>query len=191
MGQKVNPKSFRMGGKGLFTWDSKWFSKKNFPGLLKQDVKIRKFIMKKLKTALVSKVEIERSRGNLAINIYAVKPGLIIGRAGAGIDELRSDIQTKILKDKKILLNINIKEVKKPSLTAQVVLQNMIFDLEKRLPFRRVLKQTIARVEKEGAEGVKVSVSGRLNGAEIARSETLTSGKIPLHTLRANIDYAR
>lgn len=191
MGQKVNPKSFRMGGKGIFTWESKWFSKKNFPALLKQDVLIRKFLMKRLKDALVAKIEIERSRGALTIVIHAVKPGLIIGRAGAGVEDLKKNLIKEIIKDKKTLLNINILEVKKPLLNSQVVVWNIIADLEKRIPFRKVMKQTISRVEKEGALGVKVIISGRLNGAEIARSEMLTSGKIPLHTLRANIDYSR
>lgn len=191
MGQKVNPKSFRLGGKGIFTWDSKWFSKKNFPALLRQDLMIKKFLKNKLKEALISKIEIERSRGALTIIIHGVKPGLIIGRSGAGIEELKKGLQSKILKDKRVLLNINIVEVKKPSLDAHVVLQNIINDLEKRIPFRRVLKQSRSRVEREGAQGVKVSVSGRLNGAEIARTEMLTSGKVPLHTLRANIDYAK
>lgn len=195
MGQKVHPKAFRL--KINKTWDSKWFSHKDFPELLKQDVQIRKFILKKLKTAGVSRVDIERPAGAVIVNVYCAKPGVIIGRGGQGAEDLKKEVHNKFLKDdfsrKKGFknLNINILEVERPGLDATIVAQQIIADLEKRIPFRRAVKQAIGRVEKAGAKGVKVIVSGRLNGAEIARRETFFSGKIPLHTLRADIDYSR
>ncbi len=195
MGQKVNPKIFRTGI--IRNWNSKWFSKRYFSPLLKQDVVIRKFLKKKLKDAGLAKIEIERSAENINIIIYAVRPGVIIGRSGVGIEDLKQQIIKKILNKKetmvpgKMNLNINIMEVDKPNLNAQVVVAAIIADLEKRIPYRRVMKQAISRVERAGAKGVKIIVAGRLNGADIARTETLTSGMIPLHTLRADIDYAR
>ncbi len=191
MGQKVNPKIFRTGESQIYTWNSKWFStKKEFKEYLKQDIQIRNFIKRELKDCGVAKVEIERSRNSLTVIIHSSKPGIIIGRAGAGAEELKKKLKQKFL-NKKINFNLNILEVPNPSLNAEIVLQNMIADIEKRVPFRRVIKQAISRVEKAGAQGVKVTISGRLDGAEIAREETLSWGKIPLHTLRADIDYAR
>lgn len=191
MGQKVNPKIFRTGENQIYTWSSKWFaSKKEFKEYLKQDVQIRNFIKKELRDSSVAKIEIERSRNSVTVIIHTSKPGIIIGRAGAGAEELKKKIKGRFL-DKKINFNLNILEIPNPSLNAEIVLQNMIADIEKRVPFRRVIKQAISRVEKAGAEGVKVIISGRLDGAEIARSETLSWGKVPLHTLRADIDYAR
>lgn len=189
MGQKVNPKVIRLGT--TLTWGSRWFSKKDFAKLLKNDVQIRRYLKNKLKDALLASVEIERFANNVNIILAAAKPGLIIGRAGAGVEDLKKDLIKRFFAGKKVNLNLNIQEVRKPYLNAQIVVQNMIFDIEKRIPFRRVLKQSIARVQKDGGQGVKVYVSGRLNGAEIARSEVLSAGKIPLQTLRADIDYAR
>jgi len=195
MGQKVNPKIFRIGI--TKSWNSKWFAKKDFSEFLKQDINIRKFLKKKLKEAGVSKIEIERSSEKVNVIIYAVRPGVIIGRAGVGIEELKTELlknifnKTKTSIPGKITLNINIMEVDKPNLDANVVLDNIINDLEKRIAYRRVMKQALGRVMRAGAKGVKVIVAGRLNGAEIARTETLTEGMIPLHTLRADIDYAR
>jgi len=195
MGQKINPKIFRTGV--IKSWDSRWFSRRNFSSLLKQDVLIRKFLKEKLKDAGAARVEIERSAGNINIIIHAVRPGVIIGRSGVGIEELKAGLKKKVLNKQgagmleKINLNINIMEVEKPNLNAQVVLDNIISDLEKRIPYRRIMKQAISRVERAGAKGVKVIIAGRLNGAEIAREEKIVSGKIPLHTLRADIDYAR
>ncbi|MBI3626641.1 30S ribosomal protein S3 [Candidatus Uhrbacteria bacterium] len=189
MGQKVNPKAIRLGM--TLNWSSRWFSKKDFPALLKADVQIKRFLRIKLKEALVASIEIERFGSNVTIIIAAAKPGLIIGRAGAGIEDLKKEIVKMFFTGKKVVLNINIQEIKKPYLNSQIVVQNMIFDIEKRIPFRRVMKQTISRVQKEGAQGVKVMIGGRLNGAEIARQEMLSAGKIPLQTLRADIDYAR
>jgi len=195
MGQKVNPKIFRIGV--IRTWDSKWFAKRDFSSYLKQDIAIRKFIKAKLKDAGVAKIEIERSAENINIIVHAVRPGVIIGRSGVGIEELKKELKKNILNKKatavsgKLGLNINIMEIDKPNLNAQVVTDYIINDLEKRIPFKRIMKQAISRVERAGAKGVKVIVAGRLNGAEIAREEMLSSGMIPLHTLRADIDYAR
>ncbi len=195
MGQKINPNIFRTGV--IKGWNSRWFSSKNFPAFLKQDVLIRKFLKNKLKDAGVAKIEIERFAENLNIIIHAVRPGVIIGRSGVGIEDLKTELRKKILNKRevnlpgKIGLNINIMEVDKPNLNAQVVVDNIISDLEKRIPFRRAMKQALGRVERAGAKGVKIVVSGRLNGAEIARTEKLTTGMIPLHTLRADIDYSR
>ncbi|HNP74777.1 MAG TPA: 30S ribosomal protein S3 [bacterium] len=195
MGQKVHPKSFRL--KVNKTWDSRWFNDKDFPELLRQDVRIRKFILNKFRNVGVSNVDIERSANQLTVNMHCAKPGLIIGRGGQGAEDLKKEIQNKFLKDgfsrKKGIknINLNILEIEKPNLDATVVMQQVIADLEKRIPFRRAVKQAMGRVEKAGAQGVKISVAGRLNGAEIARTEMFASGKIPLHTLRADIDYSR
>jgi len=189
MGHKINPKGFRLGQ--IYTWNSKWFSSKNdYRARLKQDILIRKFLKGKLREARIDNISIERSANSMTIIIKAAKPGIIIGRSGAGAEDLKKEIKKNFL-DSKTGLNLNILEVEKPGLSAAIVLQDMIADIEKRIPFRRVMKSAISRVEKAGAKGIKVKVSGRLNGAEIARSETLSSGKIPLHTLRADIDYAR
>ncbi|OGY41686.1 MAG: 30S ribosomal protein S3 [Candidatus Buchananbacteria bacterium RBG_13_39_9] len=195
MGHKVNPKVIRLTINK--TWDSKWFSRHNFCLYLRQDVVIRKFLQKKLKDAGVARIEIERSGENLNIIIYAVRPGVIIGRSGVGIEEMKSALKKEILNKQEtklpgnLSLNINIMEVDKPNLNAQIVVDNIIADLEKRIPFRRTMKQAISRVMRAGAKGVKVIVGGRLNGAEIARTEMLTEGMVPLHTLRADIDYSR
>lgn len=185
----MHPKIFRTGQSQIYTWNSKWFAKKDYAARLRQDIDIREFLKKTLKEAAVAKVEIERTANAVTVVIHSAKPGLIIGHAGTGIEDLRKKIKEKFL-DKKTVLNVNVQEVQNPSLAAEVVLQAMISDIEKRIPFRRVLKQTVSRVERAGAKGVKVVASGRLDGAEIAREETLSWGKIPLHTLRADIDYA-
>lgn len=190
MGQKVNPVILRI--PYIKNWNSKWFAKKaDYARLVQQDVGIRRHIKKKLRTALISKVEIERSRETVTIIVHAAKPGMLIGRGGAGIEELKKVLQRKFIKNNKIVLRINIVEVKNPYSNAAVVMQNMIFDIEKRVPYRTVMKQALSRANRDGVLGIKVQVSGRLNGAEIARTETIFDGKIPLHTLRANIDYAR
>lgn len=188
MGQKVNPKLFRIGQSE--SWRSKWFSHKNYAAFLQQDYWIRKFLKKKLKDSGLDKIEIERSLNKIVINIYTAKPGLIIGRGGSGIEDLKKQI-TKEFLNKGDLLNINIFEVDNPNTSAEVVLQTMINDIEKRIPFRRVMKQNIEKVMRAGALGVKITMAGRLNGAEIAREETLHEGRMPLHTIRANIDYSR
>ena len=188
MGQKVNPKIFRI--KGVTKWSSKWYNKKKYAKLVEEDVTIRKFLRQQLKDAGTDRIEIERSADSITIIIHAAKPGLIIGRGGQGAEELKKKIIGKFL-EKKVNLNINILEVERPLLSAQIVLQQIINDIEKRIPYRRVMKQAISRVEKAGALGVKVKLGGRLDGVEIARKETLVSGRMPLHTIRSDINYAR
>jgi small subunit ribosomal protein S3 len=187
MGTKVNPKVFRIGT--VRGWDSKWFNRKDYKTLLRQDVEMRKFLKETLREASVDRIEIERGANQVTITIHSGKPGFVIGRAGSGIEELKKRLRDKFFKNKKVNLNVNVIEISHPSLSASIVAQNMIADLERRLPFRRVLKQTIDRVQKAGALGVKVAVSGRLNGAEIARREVLSWGSVPLQNLRADIDF--
>ncbi|MFA5069906.1 MAG: 30S ribosomal protein S3 [Patescibacteria group bacterium] len=189
MGQKVNPKIFRVGI--TQDWKSKWFSRKSYGQFLEQDIKIRKFIKNKLKDGGLADIEIERSSNNIKVNIFTSKPGVVIGRGGSGAEVLRKQIKKEIINDNKVGLNLNISEVTNPSLCAQVVLNSMIEQTEKRIPFRRVLKQAIESVMRAGAKGVKVQIAGRLNGAEIARTEKLAAGRLPLHTIRADIDYSR
>lgn len=191
MGQKVHPRIFRTGV--IYSWPSKWFkNKQGFAAQLKQDVQIRRFLIKKLREAGVDKVEIERDAQKIVVNVHTAKPGLVIGRGGAGAEDLKKEIKRKFLPKVKLgEINLNINEVDRPNLSAQIVLQAMILDIEKRLPFKRVMKQAIMRVQRAGALGVKVQTKGRLGGAEIAREEKMVAGKIPLHTLRADIDYSR
>ncbi|MAF14317.1 MAG: 30S ribosomal protein S3 [Parcubacteria group bacterium] len=188
MGQKVHPKIFRIGG--VYTWNSKWFSKRDYAKFLQQDILIRKFLKSELKEAAISQVEIERSATVTTVIIHSAKPGIIIGRGGQGVEQLKKKVKAKFLEPKSSL-NINIKEITNPNIEAELVVQSIIIDLEKRMPYRRVMKQAINRVEKTEAKGIKIIVAGRLNGAEIARTETLTSGSLPLHTLRADINYSR
>lgn len=191
MGKKVNPKVFRLGI--TKTWQSKWFGVGvNYTKNVEQDVKIRKYLIKKLREAGVDRAEIERSANKITVSIFTAKPGLIIGRGGAGVDDLKKELHDLYLKNFKLGdINLNVTEVDRPNLSAQILVQSMILDIEKRMPFRRVMKQAMSRAERAGALGVKIVVSGRLNGVEIARSEMLNYGKVPLHTLRADIDYAR
>ncbi len=190
MAQKVNPKVFRIGT--IYGWDSKWFGRKGkaYKSQLKQDVQMRAYLRKELKESSVDKIEMDRGANQMTVTIHSGKPGFIIGRSGAGIEELKKKIAKKFFKGKKMTMNLNVIEVTRPTLSSNIVMQNMIVDIEKRMPFRRVLKQTIERVQKAGALGVKVMVSGRLNGAEIARREMLSWGSVPLQNLRADIDYA-
>lgn len=185
MGQKVSPHGLRVGV--IKDWDSKWYAdKKDFADYLVEDNKIRKFLKKKLYLAGVSRIAIERSaKNNVKVSINTAKPGMVIGRSGAGIDEIKADIQK--LTGKETLININ--EVRRPELDAQLVAESISQALEKRVSFRRAMKQAIGRTMKAGAKGIKVVVSGRLGGAEIARSEKYSEGNVPLHTLRADIDY--
>lgn len=193
MGQKVNPKIIRVGI--TRSWPSKWFGLgKDFIKKVEQDVKIRKFLTNHLKEAGIDRVEIERSGHKINIGIFTAKPGVIIGRGGTGIEDLRKKLHEKFLSRPSGIrlrdINLNVTEVDRPNLSAQIIVQSMTLDIEKRMPFRRVMKQAINRIERAGALGVRIVVGGRLNGAEIARNEMLTSGKVPLHTLRADIDYA-
>jgi len=189
MGQKVHPITHRLGVNK--SWKSKWFSKRDYRQFLKEDVKIRKFLTTKLKNSGVSKIEIERSSGTMTITIYTSKPGVVIGRGGAGTDDLKKKIKEDFLKGTKLELKLTIQEVNQPELDANIVVQNMIEQLEKRMPFRRVLRMSIEQIKRAGGLGVKVMVAGRLNGAEIARTEHQSWGKLPLQTIRANIDYSR
>lgn len=191
VGRKINPTIFRIGAHK--TWQSKWFaSGKKYIQNLSQDVSLRKYLIKELAQAGVDRVEIERNASKIAINIFTAKPGVVIGRGGTGAEDLKVKIHKKFIKNFKIgEINLNISEVDRPNLSSQIVLQQITGELERRMPFRRVMKQAISRVERAGGLGVKLQVKGRLNGAEIARSEKLTSGSVPLHTIRADIDYAR
>jgi len=191
MGQKVNPIIFRTGV--IRTWPSKWFGAgKKYAKNLEQDIKVRKFLIKDLRESGVDRVEIERNANKIKINIFSAKPGVIIGRGGSGADTLKKKIHEKFLKNFRLSeIDLAITEVDRASLSAQILVQQMAIEIEKRMPFRRVMKTAIGRVERAGALGIKIIIKGRLNGAEIARSEMLSSGKVPLHTLRADIDYAR
>jgi len=184
MGQKVNPHGLRVGI--IKDWDTKWYSdKKGFSELLMEDVKIRRFIKKKLYISGVSRIEIERAANKIKVIISTAKPGLVIGKGGAGMEILRNEIEK--LTGKSVLVNVT--EIKEPDLDAQIVAENIAQQLEKRISFRRALKQAMSRSMKRYAKGIKTSVSGRLGGAEIARTEHYHDGTIPLQTLRADIDY--
>lgn len=189
MGHKVHPKSFRLGT--LIQWDSKWIAtKRDLPAKLELDHKLRKFLKEKLKGSALDAVGIAMTPREVTITLLAGKPGMIIGRGGAGIEDLRKKIQKEFFK-KDTAVRLNIQELQNSQLSAAVVLEQMAVDLEKRMPFRRVLKTVIEKVRGAGAQGVKVAVSGRLNGAEIARREWLGWGKLPLQTIRADVDYAQ
>ena len=184
MGQKVNPHGMRVGI--IKDWDSRWFAgKKNFGEQLVEDYNLRKTLKKQLYAAGVPKIEIERDASRVRINIHCAKPGLVIGKQGSEIDKIRKQCETALGKP----VNINVVEVKSPDLDAQLVAENIATQLENRISFRRAMKQSIGRAMKFGAKGIKVMCSGRLGGAEIARSETYHEGTIPLQTLRADIDY--
>lgn len=183
MGQKVNPKGLRMGI--IRTWEGRWYADRNYEELLHEDLKIRKFILKKLHQAGVPKVEIERAANRVKISIHAAKPGIVIGRGGTEVENLRKTLEAMTGKQ----VAVNIVEIKKPELDAQLVAEGVAQQLEKRVSFRRAMKQTVGRTMRVGAQGIKISCGGRLGGAEIARTEWYNEGKVPLHTLRADIDY--
>ena len=189
MGQKVHPKSFRLGITA--DWNAKWFATREYPRLLQQDVKIRKYIIGKLVNAGLAGIDIERSLQNLIVTIHTSKPGVVIGRGGQGIEALRQGLRRLFMGHGKYNVKLNVQEVDKPELSAQIVVGNIAEQIEKRLPFRRIMKTTIDQVMQAGAKGVKITLAGRLNGAEIARTETLGHGSLPLQTLRANINYGR
>lgn len=188
MGHKVHPKVFRIGI--TQDWKSKWFSNKNYAEYLEEDIKIRKYLGKKMKDAGIADIDVERSGDEITVNLHTSKPGLVIGKGGAGTDDLKKEIKKNFL-NKKTKLNLNIHEVTNPLQNAQIVCQGIIEQLEKRIPFRKAVKRSIEQVMQTGVKGVKIIVGGRLNGAEIARKEKFSEGSIPLHTLRANIEYAR
>lgn len=185
MGQKVHPHGLRVGV--IKDWDAKWYAdKRNFADNLIEDNTIREFLKKKLYTAGIAKIEIERAAKRVKINIHTAKPGMVIGKGGQSIEELKVELK-KLVNDKFVL--INIVEVKQPEANAQLMAENIAAQLEKRISFRRAMKQTIQRAMKTGVKGVKTACAGRLGGAEIARTEQYHEGTIPLQTLRADIDY--
>ena len=183
MGQKVNPHGLRVGV--IKDWDSKWYAEADFADCLVEDYQIRKFLKKKLYSAGVSKIEIERTSDRVKIIISTAKPGMIIGKGGAEIEKVRAELQK--MTTKKVV--VDIKEVKRPDREAQLVAENIAQQLENRISFRRAMKSCMGRAMKSGAKGIKVTCSGRLGGADMARTETYSDGTIPLHTLRADIDY--
>jgi small subunit ribosomal protein S3 len=183
MGQKVNPHGLRVGV--IKDWDSRWYAEKDFADFLVEDHKIREFLKKKLYSAGIAKIEIERASDRVKVIIFTAKPGVIIGKGGADIEKLKADLAK--LTDKKLV--VDIKEIKRPDREAQLVAENIAQQLENRVSFRRAMKSTMGRTLKAGALGIKTAVSGRLGGADIARTEFYSEGTIPLQTLRADIDY--
>jgi len=184
MGQKVNPYGIRLGINK--TWSSRWFSKNEYTKLLHQDLKIKKYVHQKLKNASISKINIERAAKKLRISIYSSRPGIIIGKKGADIETLKNDLS----KMSNLEVFLDIKEVRKPEVEAKLVAENIASQLEKRISFRRAMKKAVQSAMRLGAKGVKVVCSGRLGGAEIARTEKYHEGSVPLHTLRGDIDYS-
>ena len=185
MGQKVNPHGLRVGV--IQDWDAKWIAdKKNFAKFIKEDDSIRTFLKKKYYQAGISKIVVERAEGKVVVDIHTGRPGVLIGKAGAGAEEIKAEVQ-KIAKD--VAVTINIIEVKRPDMDAQLVAEGIAAQLEKRVSFRRAMRQCMGRAIRSGAKGIKTMVAGRLDGAEIARCEQYHEGSIPLHTLRADIDY--
>jgi len=184
MGQKVNPYGIRLGINK--TWSSRWFSKNEYTKLLHQDLKIKNYVENKLKNASISKINIERAAKKLRISIYSSRPGIIIGKKGADIETLKNDLS----KMSSLEVFLDIKEIRKPEVEAKLVAENIATQLEKRISFRRAMKKAVQSAMRLGAKGVKVVCSGRLGGAEIARTEKYHEGSVPLHTLRGDIDYS-
>ncbi|MDO5707155.1 MAG: 30S ribosomal protein S3 [Andreesenia angusta] len=184
MGQKVNPHGLRVGV--IKDWDSKWYAnKKDFADNLVEDNKIRKYVKKKLFIAGISKIEIERASNRVKLNVYTSKPGMVIGKGGQGVEELRKELEKMINKN----VTINVEEIKRPDENAQLVAENIASQIERRVSFRRAMKQSIQRSMRTGIKGIKTTVSGRVGGADMARTEGYSEGTIPLQTLRADIDY--
>jgi len=183
LGQKVNPIGFRLGG--VKTWRSQWFSEKNYSELVHEDINIRKYLKKKLYHAGISRIEIERAASKAKVNIYAARPGIIIGKKGSEIEKLKKELEGV----SKSEIIINILEVRKPEVDAQLVAENVALQLERRVAFRRAMKKCVTSSLKFGAKGIRVNCAGRLGGAEMARSEWYREGRVPLHTLRADIDW--
>ena len=183
MGQKVNPIGLRLGiNKG---WSSKWFAEKNYGNLVHQDIKLRKFLKSKFYHAGISKIEIERAADKAKVNIYAARPGIVIGKKGSEIEKLKKELDGMTGGE----TIINIMEVRKPEIDAQLVAENVALQLERRIAFRRAMKKSVTSALKFGAKGIRITCSGRLGGAEMSRTEWYREGKVPLHTLRADIDY--
>jgi len=183
LGQKVHPVGFRLGV--IRTWESKWYAEKDYSGLLHEDLKLRDYLKKRLHHAGISKIEIERAASKAKVNIFAARPGIIIGKKGSEVEALKKDLAK--LTEKEVF--INIQEVRKPEIDAQLVAENVALQLERRVAFRRAMKKAVSQALKFGAEGVKIECSGRLGGAEMSRREWYREGRVPLHTLRADIDY--
>lgn len=183
MGQKVHPIGFRLGV--IKTWDSKWYAEADYAKFLHEDIAIRKFLKKRLYNSGVSKIEIERAANKLKINIHTARPGLIIGKKGSEVETIKKELSS--LTSKEIFINIH--EVRKPELDAQLVAENVALQLERRIAFRRAMKKSVTSALKFGAKGIRITCSGRLGGAEMSRTEWYREGRVPLHTLRADIDY--
>lgn len=183
MGQKVHPVGFRLGV--IKSWDSKWYEEKNYAKWLHEDLKLRAFVKKSLNHAAISKVEIERAANKVKVNVHSARPGIIIGKRGAGVETVKADLQK--LSENEVFLNIV--EVRKAETDAQLVAENIATQLERRIAFRRAMKKAVQTALKFGAKGIRVACSGRLGGAEMARYEWYREGRVPLHTLRADIEY--
>lgn len=183
MGQKVHPLGFRLGI--TRTWDSRWYSQKEYGEFLLEDLKIRDFVKKRLSQASISRVEIERAAGKIRLIIHTARPGIVIGQKGSEIERLRREILK--LTDKEVI--VDIKEIRKPEIDAQLVAENVAQQLERRIAFRRAMKKSVTSALKSGAKGIRIATAGRLGGAEMARREWYREGRVPLHTLRADIDY--
>lgn len=183
MGQKVSPIGFRLGVNK--TWDSKWFREGGYADWLGEDIKIRQYLNKEFKAAGISKIEIERAANKCKVSVFAARPGMIIGKKGAGIEQLKNDLQK--LSASEVFLNIH--EVRKPEADAQLIAENVAQQLERRVAFRRAMKKVMQTAQKFGVKGIRVAVSGRLGGAEMSRREWYREGRVPLHTLRADIEY--
>jgi len=183
LGQKVHPTGFRLGV--TKTWDSRWFSQKDYGNFLIEDLKLRDFVKKKLSQASVSKMEIERAAGKVRMIIHTARPGIVIGPKGSEIEKLRRQILRFTNKD----VIVDVKEIRKPEIDAQLVVENVAQQLERRIAFRRAMKKSVSSALKSGAKGIRIATAGRLGGAEMARREWYREGRVPLHTLRADIDY--
>lgn len=183
MGQKINPTGLRIGI--TESWRSRWFGKKDFARLIGEDFKIRKFVKLRLEAAGIARIDIERAASRVKVNIFTAKPGLVIGKKGKEIEELRKELRGLVGRD----VSLNIIEVRKPDIDANLIAQSIATQLEKRINYRRAMKDAVSKARRMGAEGIKVKLSGRLNGAEIARTEFYKEGRVPLQTLRADIDY--
>jgi len=183
LGQKVHPIGFRLGV--IRTWDSKWYAEGDYARLLHEDIKLRSYLKKRLYHAGISKIELERAASKAKINIFAARPGIIIGKKGSEVEALKKELAK--LTDKEVF--INIQEVRKPEIDAQLVAENVALQLERRVAFRRAMKKSVSQALKFGAQGIKINCSGRLGGAEMSRTEWYREGRVPLHTLRADIDY--
>ncbi|MHB0999761.1 MAG: 30S ribosomal protein S3 [Armatimonadota bacterium] len=183
MGQKVHPIGFRIGV--IRDWESKWYLDKGYADALIEDIKLRRYIKKKLNAAAISRIEIERAANRVKVTLHTARPGIIIGRGGKGVDDLRTELEKMVKKQ----VHVNVQEIRRPELEAQLVAESIASQLEKRVSHKRAMRQSIMRTMRMGAKGIKTQAGGRLGGSEMARSESDKQGKIPLHTLRADIDY--